>query len=286
MPIKPFLTICFLLFLSHAKADVTIASTTSTQNSGLYDYLIPILEKEIGESIKVVAVGTGQALKLGENGDADLLIVHAPKKEIEFVSAGHGVDRRPFMYNEFFIVGPSENPAGLAVGQDVKTAFAAIEAAGQAGELTFASRGDDSGTHFREMMIWDAAAIAPQGDWYLQTGSGMGATLNIAAGKNAHTLTDSSTWLNFANKQNLVKLFAGNPILFNQYSVIRIPKEKYPHVNDDKAKQIADWLVSETGQSAINAYHIKGEQAFTANASDAAAAEAAEEAANASEASN
>lgn len=256
-----------LLISTIIQADVKVASTTSTQNSGFYDYALPILQEKIGEEIQVIAVGTGRALNLGENGDVDLVIVHAPAKEKEFVAAGHGEDRRPFMYNQFVIVGPESDPAG------VKTAKTAAEALSKIAEsqAKFASRGDNSGTHFKEQALWKAANITPEGDWYMETGSGMGATLNTAASTDAYSLSDSSTWLKFNNKQNLVTLFKGDPVLYNQYSVMLVPKSKYPHVNDAGAKKIADWLVSEEGQAAINAYQINGEQAFTANAGDSSA---------------
>lgn len=247
-------------------AGIKIASTTSTQNSGLYDYLIPLIEEDIGETIHVIAVGTGQALKLGENGDADLLIVHAPNKEKAFLTAGHGIKRQPFMYNQFVIVGPQADPAHAGTAKSATSALAAIRSAGKEGTVAFISRGDNSGTHFKEKTLWQAANVVPNGKWYRESGSGMGATLNIAAAIDGYTLSDSSTWLNFANKQNLTTVFSGDPVLFNQYSVILIPKSKYPHIKAKTAEKIADWLVSEKGQAAINAYTIKGKQAFTANA--------------------
>lgn len=247
-------------------ADIKIASTTSTQNSGLYDYLIPLIEKDVGETIHVIAVGTGQALKLGENGDADLLIVHAPNKEKAFITAGHGIKRQPFMYNQFVIVGPQSDPAHAGTAKSAISALAAIRSAGKEGTVAFISRGDNSGTHFKEKTLWQAANVVPNGKWYRESGSGMGATLNIAAATDGYTLSDSSTWLNFANKQNLTIVFSGDPVLFNQYSVILIPKSKYPHIKAKTAEKIADWLVSEKGQAAINAYTIKGKQAFSANA--------------------
>lgn len=264
---KQLLTTAFIgLFSTLANADVTLASTTSTQNSGLYDYLIPLIEADINDKIKVVAVGTGQALKLGENGDADLLIVHAPDKEKTFVEAGHGINRQPFMYNQFVIVGSQTDPAHVGQSKTAAEALTAISQAGQAEKAQFISRGDNSGTHFKEKSLWQAANLTPQGKWYRESGSGMGATLNIAAAADAYTLSDSSTWLKFANKQNLTTLFSGDPALFNQYSVIVIPKVKHPHVNSEKAQAIAKWLLSEKGQTAINAYQINGKQAFTANA--------------------
>ncbi len=263
---KCLLSTVALLLPIIAHANIKIASTTSTQNSGLYDYLIPLIEADIGEKISVIAVGTGQALKLGENGDADLLIVHAPAKEKAFIRAGHGISRQPFMYNQFVIVGPNNDPAAVKKSKTATEALMAISTAGKKNAIQFISRGDNSGTHFKEKNLWQKAGITPQGKWYRESGSGMGATLNIAAASDSYTLSDSSTWLKFANKQNLTTLFAGDPVLFNQYSVILLPKEKHPHIKSTQAKAIAKWLISEKGQKAINAYQIKGQQAFTANA--------------------
>ncbi len=263
---KKLLFAIFVCLSLVAQADIKLASTTSTQNSGLYDYLIPLIEADIGEKINVIAVGTGQALKLAENGDADLLVVHAQTKEKAFIKAGHGTDRQPFMYNQFVIIGPKTDPADVKSAKTAVQALTRIDNAGQAGKAQFISRGDSSGTHYKEQNLWRAANLTHKGQWYLESGSGMGATLNIAAASNAYTLSDSSTWLKFANKQHLTTVFSGDPILFNQYSVILIPKEKYAHIQFDKAKAIADWLVSDKGQQAINAYQINGQQAFTANA--------------------
>ncbi len=249
-----------------AQADVKIASTTSTQNSGLYDYLIPLIEADIGEKINVIAVGTGQALKLGKNGDVDLLIVHAPAKEKAFVKEGYGISRQPFMYNQFVVVGPKNDPAKVSQSKTATDALTAISQAGKKQTAQFISRGDNSGTHFKEKNLWKQANIQPKGEWYRESGSGMGATLNIAAASDAYTLSDSSTWLKFANKQNLKTLFSGDPTLFNQYSVILLPKQKYPHIKFKQSKAIAEWLISDKGQKAINVYQIKGQQAFTGNA--------------------
>lgn len=257
-----------LVTTTSVKAELILASTTSTQNSGFYDYLIPVLEKAVNDTIKVVAVGTGQALKIGENGDADLLIVHAPEKEQAFVEAGYGVERQPFMYNEFVIVGPKTDPAQLSQAQTANQAFNQLYQAAATAQhpVQFISRGDNSGTHFKEKALWQAAGLVPDGRWYRESGSGMGATLNIAAATDAYTLSDSSTWLKFANKQNLTVIFSGDSVLFNQYSVIIIPSTRHPHSNEVKAREVAKWLVSPVGQQAINAYQINGQQAFTANA--------------------
>lgn len=268
MSILPLLAcLCLLSTAAFGEANVVkLASTTSTQNSGLYDYLLPLIEADTGTSIKVIAVGTGQALKLGENGDVDMLVVHAPDQEKTFVDNGYGIARQEFMYNEFIVVGPDADTAKVRTAKTAVEAFTAISNSGVDGVAKFASRGDNSGTFFKEQSLWQKAGITPQGKWYLATGSGMGATLNIAAAANAYSLADSSTWLKFANKQNLVSLFAGDPVLFNQYSVILIPKQRHPHTNSESAQKVAAWLVSARGQQAINAYRINGKPAFTANA--------------------
>lgn len=263
---RKLLLCCLLCCLSLVQAKVKIASTTSTQNSGLYDYLIPLIEADIGEDIHVISVGTGQALKLAENGDVDLLIVHAPDKEKDFVAAGYGINRQPFMYNQFMLVGPQNDPANIHSAKTINEAMSRLATAGQKKMLQFVSRGDRSGTHFKEQQLWQIANLNQYGDWYLESGSGMGATLNIAAAQNAYTLSDSSTWLNFGNKQKLTVLFHHDPRLFNQYSVIEISTDKHPHIHQAKAREIAEWLVSDKGQQAINAYQIHGQQAFTANA--------------------
>ncbi|MBS9778309.1 MAG: substrate-binding domain-containing protein [Gammaproteobacteria bacterium] len=261
------ITIFFGLVLGvSVRAEVILASTTSAQNSGLYDYLIPLIEEHIHDSVKVIAVGTGQALRLGENGDADILIVHAPEKEKEFISLGFGMNRQQFMYNNFLIVGSADDPARVQSSQTAREAFDRIQTVGKEKKTNFVSRGDDSGTHVKELSLWKNSPANSDGSWYLESGSGMGATLNIAIANEAYTLSDSSTWLSYKNKQNSVSLFAGDPVLFNQYSVILIPPKRHPHVNAKKAQAIADWLTSKEGQQAINSFTINGEQAFFANA--------------------
>ncbi|MBF9036615.1 solute-binding protein [Rhodobacterales bacterium HKCCE2091] len=243
---------------------VLVQSTTSTQNSGLYDHILPIAEEALGLDIRVVAVGTGQALQNAERCDGDMLIVHARDAEIAFVEAGFGTERRDLMYNDFVIVGPESDPAGVAGTGDVSAALAAIAGAG----APFASRGDDSGTHRKELNLWDGVAdvAAASGTWYRELGSGMGATLNAAVGMGAYTLTDRATWLAFENRGDLVILSQGDERLFNQYGVIPVNPAHCPNVNAEGATAFADWLVSDAGQQAIADYSLGGEQLFFPNA--------------------
>lgn len=243
---------------------ITLASTTSTENSGLYDYLLPIFEEESGIDVRVVAVGTGKAIKMAEKGDADVLLVHHKVSEETFVAQGHGIERFDVMYNDFVIVGPESDPA------DVGGVTSAIEALKKIAHSRsqFASRGDDSGTHKKEIALWDSADVdlATEGrTWYRETGSGMGATLNVAAGMGGYALTDRSTWLNFSNKEDLKLLFEGDSILFNQYGVILVNPARHSHIKVEAGQQFIDWLISDAGQRVINDYQIRGQQAFFAN---------------------
>ena len=244
---------------------VLVQSTTSTANSGLYDHLLPIFASKTGIEVRVVAVGTGQALRNARNCDGDLLIVHAKDAEEAFVAEGHGTARHDLMYNDFVIVGPEDDPAGLAGSDDAGVALARIEAAG----TPFVSRGDDSGTHRKERALWAAAGIDPDGasgGWYREAGQGMGATLNIAAGMGAYALTDRATWLGFANRDGMAVLAEGDPGLFNQYGVIPVSPARCEAVNAEGAKALADWLLSGEGQEAIGAYRRDGAQLFFPNA--------------------
>lgn len=250
------------VFAATAQADesITLASTTSTQNSGLFDYILPIFEKASGVHVKVVALGTGQALDVGRRGDADALLVHDRVKEDAFVAEGWGAYRKDVMYNDFVIVGPKADPAGVASAETAAAAFDKIAVAGAA----FASRGDRSGTHAAEKRFWVAALGAPpagQG-WYKETGSGMGATLNTAAGMDAYALADRGSWANFKNRQNLQIVFEGDPKLYNPYGVILINPAKHPHVKKAAAEQFIDWITSDAGHAAIAAYTLHGEQLF------------------------
>jgi tungstate transport system substrate-binding protein len=244
---------------------ITVASTTSTENSGLFEYLLPIFQEKTGIEVRVVAVGTGQAIELARNGDADVLFVHHKPSEEKFVADGFGVERHEVMYNDFVIVGPAADPAGIKGDTDVVDAMKKIAAA----EAPFASRGDDSGTHKTELALWQEAGVdvaGASGTWYRETGSGMGPTLNTAAGMDAYALTDRGTWLSFDNRQNLAILVEGDPRLFNQYGIILVSPEKFPHVKADLGQTFIDWVLSDEGQDAIAAFKINGKQAFFPNA--------------------
>ncbi len=244
---------------------ITVASTTSTENSGLFQHLLPKFTDKTGIEVRVVAVGTGQAIKLARNGDADVLFVHHKPSEEKFVADGFGKQRFDVMYNDFVIVGPNTDPAGIAGSKDAAASLTKIADSGS----TFASRGDDSGTHKKELSLWQAAGVdvaAQSGTWYRETGSGMGATLNVASGSNAYALTDRATWLKFKNKGELTILVEGDPVLFNQYGIILVSPEKYPHVKVADGQAFIDWVLSADGQNAINDYKIEGQQAFFANA--------------------
>jgi tungstate transport system substrate-binding protein len=245
-------------------ASILVQSTTSTANSGLYDYLLPIFKDVSGITVNVVAVGTGQAIKNAQNCDGDVLLVHAKAAEEEFVTNGYGTQRTDLMYNDFVIVGPADDPANLA---DAADATAALMQIADAAAL-FASRGDDSGTHKKERALWKAAGVDPSdasGDWYRETGSGMGATLNAGIGMGAYVMTDRATWISFANKQDYSVTFEGDPALFNQYGVIPVNPLRCPHVKADAAQIFADWLTSSEGQEAIGAYKVADQQLFFPN---------------------
>jgi tungstate transport system substrate-binding protein len=244
---------------------ITVASTTSTEQSGLFKHLLPIFEKKSGIQVRVVALGTGQALDMGRRGDADVVFVHAKPLEGKFVAEGFGVQRFEVMYNDFILVGPKSDPARVAGGKDIVQAFQTI----RKNQLPFASRGDKSGTHFAEVELWKAAGVdigKDKGAWYRETGSGMGPTLNTASGMNAYALADRGTWLSFKNRGELVISVAGDRRLFNQYGVMLVNPAKHPHVKKDMAQAFVDWLVSDEGQDAIAAYKIGGEQLFFPNA--------------------
>jgi len=244
-----------------AAESITVASTTSTENSGLFEYLLPEFTEDSGIEVRVVAVGTGQAIRIARNGDADVLFVHHRPSEEAFVAEGYGVRRYPVMHNDFVIVGPASDPAGISDTGDAAGALAAIARS----RNIFASRGDDSGTHKKERSLWQAAGLDPAaaGDaWYRETGSGMGATLNTASAMDAYTLSDRGTWIRFGNKGDLVILSEGDPALFNPYGVILVNPGRHPHVRAEQGQAFIDWLVSPRGQRLIAAYRIDGEQAF------------------------
>lgn len=241
-----------------AQEFITVASTTSTENSGLFGHILPIFTAETGIEVRVVAQGTGQALETGRRGDADVVFVHARAQEEQFVAEGYGVQRFDVMYNDFVLVGPSDDPAGLRGAETAADAMSRIAAAG----ASFASRGDDSGTHVAERGLWAAAGIAPEGAWYLSTGSGMGATLNTAAQVPAYALTDRGTWLSFANRGPLEIVFEGDPVLFNPYGIILVNPERHAHVKAEQGQAFIDWIVSEAGQAAIASFTVGGQQLF------------------------
>lgn len=244
---------------------ILVQSTTSTQNSGLYDYLLPMFQRESGITANVVAVGTGQAIKNAANCDGDVLLVHARPAEEKFVADGGGVERFDLMYNDFVIVGPKSDPAGISGMTDATAALAKIAEA----QALFASRGDDSGTDKKEKALWAETGQDPaaaSGQWYRETGSGMGATLNTAVGMGAYALTDRATWISFANKGDYAIAVEGDKDLFNQYGVILVNPQKCPNVKAEDGQAFIDWLLSPTGQKAIAGYKLNGQQLFFPNA--------------------
>ena len=244
---------------------IIVQSTTSTQNSGLFEHILPLFTKKTGIEVRVVAVGTGQALKNAQKGDGDVVLVHSQPDEEKFVADGWGVKRYPVMYNDFIIVGPAADPAKIA---GMKQAPEALKKIAEA-QTPFASRADDSGTHKAELKLWHEAGVDPKassGSWYLETGSGMGATLNIAVGKQAYALTDRGTWLAFANKGDFKVMVEGDNKLFNQYGVILVNPAKHPNVKAKQGQAFIDWLTGPEGQAAIANYKIDGQQLFFPNA--------------------
>jgi len=242
-----------------------LQSTTSTANSGLYDYLLPMFKAKTGITVHVVAVGTGQAIKNAKNGDGDVLLVHAKAAEQKFVMQGYGVQRFDVMYNDFIFVGPPSDPAGV---KGSKTAVEGLRKIAAAGAL-FASRGDNSGTHKKEKALWKSSAIEPtasSGKWYRETGSGMGATLNAAVGMDAYSMTDRGTWISFRNKGNFEIVLQGDADLFNQYGIMLVNPEKHPHVKAGAGQAFIDWILGVEGQEAIAAYTLGGKQLFFPNA--------------------
>jgi tungstate transport system substrate-binding protein len=259
-----------LAFVGAAAAQdksIVVASTTSTQDSGLFGYLLPIFRAKTGIEVKVVALGTGQALDTARRGDADVVFVHARSQEEKFLAEGFGVKRFPVMYNDFVLIGPQSDPAGVANTKDIVAALKAIKARG----LPFISRGDRSGTHIAELKLWKEAGIeiaAEKGPWYKAIGQGMGAALNTAAASGAYVLADRGTWLAFKNKGDLVIAVQGDKRLFNQYGVMLVNPAKHPTVKKELGLQFIDWLTSPEGQRDIAGYRIGGEQLFYPNASD------------------
>jgi tungstate transport system substrate-binding protein len=261
----------FLLFLLCAEANaqdqtIVVASTTSTQDSGLFAYLLPIVKEKTGVEVKVLAQGTGQALDTARRGDADVVFVHAKSAEEKFLAEGFGVKRYPVMYNDFVLIGPKSDPAGVA-GRDIVAALQTIKAK----DAPFISRGDRSGTHIAELALWKDAGIdfaKDRGAWYKEIGQGMGAALNTASASNAYVLSDRGTWLAFKNRGDLAILIEGDRKLFNQYGVMLVNPAKHPAVKKEAGERFINWLISSEGQSAIAGYKIDGQQLFYPNATD------------------
>ena len=244
---------------------ITVASTTSTEQSGLFKHLLPVFEKKTGTQVRVVALGTGQALDMARRGDADVVFVHDKVAEEKFVADGFGVRRFEVMYNDFVLVGPKDDPAKVAGSKDITDAYKKIAGSNS----PFASRGDKSGTHAAELRLWKDAGIDPntgKGSWYRETGSGMGPTLNTASAMNAYSFTDRGTWLSFKNRGDLVIVVEGDQKLFNQYGVMLVNPAKHPHVKKDLGQAFVDWVISPEGQQTIAAYKIGPDQLFFPNA--------------------
>ena len=246
---------------------IVVASTTSTQDLGLFEYLLPIFQQKTGTTVKVVAQGTGQALDTGRRGDADVVFVHAKSAEEKFLAEGEGVKRFPVMYNDFVLIGPKTDPAGIKGMKDVAKALQTIKDK----QASFISRGDRSGTHIAELNLWKDSSVdieKDKGTWYKSIGQGMGAALNTAGASNAYVLSDRGTWIHFKNKGDLQILVEGDKRMFNQYGVILVNPAKHPNVKKELGQEFIDWLVSPDGQKTISNYKIEGEQLFYPNASD------------------
>lgn len=249
-----------------AAAEMKLAVTTSFHNSGLADVLLPEIKSDTGLEVQLLVVGTGQAIRLGEAGDVDAILVHSKAAEEAFLAAGHGTHRREIMYNDFVLIGPAPDPAGIGGAADAAAALGAIASA----KVPFVSRGDDSGTHKTELRLWQGAGLEPErfGSWYRAVGAGMGAALNTAAGMEAYIMSDRASWLNFGNKGGLALLFAGDPVLFNQYAYLPVNPERHAHVDHKAAMALENWLVSDKAAELINGYRINGEALFVFNAQE------------------
>ncbi len=256
-----------LAFLSapHAKTEqMKMAVTTSFHNSGLADVLLPAIEKDTGIDVQLLVVGTGQALRLGEAGDVDAILVHSKRAEEDFVASGFGTHRRAIMYNDFVVIGPEADAADVQSAKDVMQVLTRIAGA----SAPFVSRGDDSGTHKKERALWASAGLDPDGfsAWYKEVGAGMGASLNTASGLGAYILSDRASWLNFGNKSDLKLLFAGDAKLFNQYAYLPVSQARHSHVNAEAAAKLEDWLTSRAAEMLINSYMIDEQALFVFNA--------------------
>ena len=240
------------------KNTIRMATTTSTENSGLLAYLLPKFEKKTGTKVYIISAGTGKAIKYGENGDVDLILVHARKAEDDFVKSGFGVNRRDVMYNDFVIIGPEPDPAGIAKADNAEAAFRKIKESGS----TFISRGDESGTHKKEKSLWKRAGIVPSGKWYISAGQGMGAVLVMANEKQAYTLSDRGTFIAYEDKTDLIVLYQGDKSLLNPYGIIAVNPARHKNIKYKKAMEFINWIVSDEGRDAIDSYRIKGKQLF------------------------
>lgn len=265
--IKLFLVSLFsfsVVGVSHAQKSIIVSSTTSTEQSGLFGHILPPFEKKTGIQVKVVAVGTGQALDIGRRGDADVVFVHDKVAEEKFVGEGFADKRIEVMYNDFVLIGPKGDPAKISGGKDIQAALKKIADS----KSTFVSRGDKSGTHAAELRYWKGAGIdvSPTMPWYKETGSGMGPALNTASGMNGYILSDRATWLTFKNRGDLTILVQGDPKLFNQYGVMLVSSAKHPNVKKAEGQAFIDWIVSKEGQDTIASYKVGGEQLFFPNA--------------------
>jgi tungstate transport system substrate-binding protein len=271
-PITILLLLTPLLYLQTAFAEtsmtdnpdriIRLATTTSTDNSGLLAVLLPVFENKTGYRVHVIAVGTGKALRMGRDGDADVLLVHAPAAEIDFVKGGYGVNRLPVMYNDFVLVGPKSNPAGIAMDSGINQAMKQISEK----QATFISRGDNSGTHKKELSLWQADNIHPEGKWYHEVGQGMGKVLQMAAELDAYTLTDRGTWLAYQAKSPLTILNQGDPQLFNPYHIITVSPQRYPDINYQGASALSNWITSSDGQSVIAGFKVNDTVLFKPSA--------------------
>lgn len=266
MKCRTVLAACLLIWSATMGLSETLklAVTTSFHNSGLADILMPAIRTDTGLEVQLLVVGTGQALRLGQAGDVDAILVHSRAAEDAFVAAGFGTHRREIMYNDFVFIGPAADPAGITAANSASAALRKIAAA----RAVFVSRGDDSGTHKKELSLWEAAAQDVDGfdSWYRAVGAGMGAALNTASAMNAYVMSDRASWLNFANKGGLALLYAGDPLLFNQYALLPVNPERHGHVKFDLVMKLEDWLTGTQARDLINAYEINGEKLFTFNA--------------------
>lgn len=252
-------SVAAMVSAAQAGESIVLASTTSTEQSGLFNFILPIFEKSSGIAVKVVALGTGQALDVGKRGDADVLLVHDRAAEDKFVAEGYGVERKDVMYNDFVLVGPAADAAGVKGAKDTADAFSRIAKKGS----NWVSRGDRSGTHAAELRFWGSAGVDVKGQgWYKEAGAGMGPTLNMAAGMGAYTLADRGTWASFKNRQDLTIVYAGDPKLYNPYGVMLVNPAKHPHVKKAAGEKFIAWITSADGRRAISAYKIGNEQLF------------------------